>query len=91
MAKSNLFYLPITTEEERKFATDLAREYASKDRHAKWSTAKNLIITDCKNKYLVTLPGDFKEISNHNPSYKSNLCDLSSMKVEAVKIFIMRG
>ena len=91
MTKSNLFYLPITTEEERQFATDLAREYASKDRLSNWSTAKNLIITDCKNKYLVTLPGDFKEISKHNPSYESNLCDLSSMKIQALKIFIMRG
>ena len=91
MTKSNLFYLPITTEEESQFVVALAREYASKDIHTKWKDAKNLIITDCKHKYLVTLPGDFKEISKHNLSYKSNLCDLATMKVQALKIFIMRG
>ena len=87
----NLFYLPITTEEERQFAMSLAKEYGKKDRDVNWNRAKNLIITDCKKRYLDSLPGDFKEIAKHNPKYKANLCDLSSMKKEALKIFIMRG
>lgn len=88
---ANLFYLPITTEEERQFVITLVREYATKDIHNKWNHARNLIITDCKHKYLVTLPGSFKEITRCNPSYEAKLCDLSTMKIEALKIFIMRG
>ena len=88
---SNLFYLDINTEEERQFAISLAKEYENKDRDVNWNRAKNLIFTDCKQRYLVTLPGDFKEVSRCNPRYKANLCDLSTMKIEALKIFIMRG
>ena len=85
----NLFYLPITTEEERQFAMSLAKECGNKDRNANWNRAKNLVITDCKQRFLDSLPGDFKEISKCNPKYKVNLCDLSSMKKEALKIFIL--
>ena len=46
----NLFYLPITTEEERQFAMSLAKEYGNKDRDVNWNRAKNLVITDCKKK-----------------------------------------
>ena len=86
----NLFYLDITTEEERQFAISLAKEYENKNRDDKWNRAKNLVFTDCKQRYLETLPGDFKEISRCNPNYEVILCDLSSMKKEALKIFIMR-
>lgn len=86
----SLFYLAITTEEERQFAIALAREYESKDRKPNWNYANNLIITNCRHKYLVTLPGSFKDITRCNPSYVCKICDLTSMKKEALKIFIMR-
>ena len=86
----NIFYLDINTEEERQFAMSLAKECGNKDRNANWNRAKNLVITDCKQRYLITLPGDFKEVSRCNLKYKANLCDLSAMKKEALKIFIMR-
>lgn len=87
----NLFYLAITTEEERQFAIALAREYESKDRKPNWGRANNLVFTNCRHKYLVTLPGSFEDISRCNPSYEAKLCDLATMKIEALKIFIMRG
>ena len=86
----SLFYLPINTEEERQFAKDLAEKYESKGRKDNWNTATNLIITNCKYKYLASLPGSFKDITRCNPSYVCKICDLTSMKKEALKIFIMR-
>ena len=86
----SLFYLPINTEEERQFAKDLAEKYESKGRKANWNTATNLIITNCKIKYLASLPGSFEDVSRCNNRYQANLCDLSAMKKEAFKIFIMR-
>ena len=85
----SLFYLPINTEEERQFAKDLAEKYESKGRKANWNTATNLIITNCKFKYLASLPGSFEDVSRCNNRYQSKLCDLETIKVEALKIFIL--
>ena len=86
----SLFYLPINTEEERQFAKDLAKKYESKGRKTNWNTATNLIITNCKYKYLDSVSRSFEDVSECNSAYQSKLCDLDTIKMEALKIFILR-